>query len=149
MATPCPKPEKRQPKSKRPIPHVSAKRRKAESEKQAAYKVVTKRYCQGCGTSQNLSRSHTLPVSRNLEAIGDPRNIFVLCMAGCHEICESSRFWLLDCGEELVRNMLEIDYLAGLQRIEKMRQRLMESETNPDDCPEWVSEILKLIECQI
>lgn len=66
-------------------------------------------------------------------------------MDGCHEACETSRFYLLECGEEMVRNMLEMDYLAGLRRIEKMRQRIEGDKLKLEDLPGWVDEFFNLL----
>lgn len=87
-----------------------------------------------------------MPVSRNLSVIGDTRNIWTLCMDTCHLHCESSKFYLLECGQEMVQNMLEIDYLAGLARIAKMKDRINEAGYDVSGMPDWVEETLKLLE---
>lgn len=86
-------------------------------KKNDAYRSISsgrQPFCQGCGATQNLSRSHTLSVGRHPALIGDERNIFVLCMGGGrHSHCEASRFYLLECGREMVCQMLELDCQAG------------------------------------
>jgi len=130
-------------KGMKSLPRMSDRQLAANVAKRVGYASVNERqyYCQGCGTSQNLSKSHTFGQGRK-EFIGDERNIYILCMDRCHLAVESNRFWLLVCGEELVDNMLEMDYLMGIGRLMKMRDRL---ENVDGFLPEWVRQKLNLL----
>lgn len=123
---------------------MSPKRALAEEQKKSTYRAIEAKKCQGCGTPHNLSRSHTFS-QRRLEFIADPRNIYVLCMDRCHPAVESNRFWLLDCGEELTKNMFAMDHMAAVGRIAKMADRLEEDGVDSGNLPSWVWERLEIL----
>lgn len=139
------KPEPRPKKKRRPIKAFSEKRARQEREMKAAYASIKQQHCGGCGRRSNLSRSHTIPRSKRPDLIADPRNIEILCMNGCHELCESSRFFMLENGEKMVNYMLEVDRSHAIGRLYKMRDLITEEELDIDLMPGWVGEILKIL----
>lgn len=138
-----PKPLPRQKNKRSPIKPFSEKRAKVEREKKQAYASIKADHCAGCGRRNNLSRSHTIPRSKRPDLIADKRNIEILCMNGCHELCESNRFWMLDNGERMIRYMLEVDRPHAVNRLYKMRDIMIDEELNADGMQPWVNEILK------
>ena len=135
------KPEPRKKTTKRPLNKMTDKRDEYERMKRAAYKEISKTrpmVCQGCGSKENLSRSHTLSVKHHIKHIGNVKNIYITCHP-CHMKVESSRFYDLDCGKELVGFMLELEEKSGIGRLYKMIDRATEENIN---LPEWAVEIV-------
>lgn len=139
------KPEPRPKRQRHRIKAFSEKRARQEREMKATYSQIKQQHCSGCGRRSNLSRSHTIPRSKRPDLIADSRNIEILCMNGCHELCESNRFWMLDNGEKMVNYMLEVDRSHATGRLYKMRDLIIEEELDVDLMPGWVGEILKTL----
>lgn len=139
------KPEPRPKRQRHRIKAFSEKRARQEREMKATYAAIKQEHCAGCGRRSNLSRSHTIPRSKRPDLIADPRNIEILCMNGCHELCESNRFFMLENGEKMVNYMLEVDRSHATGRLYKMRDLIIEEELDVDLMPGWVGEILKTL----
>lgn len=81
------------------IKKVSKKEARNISNKKKAYKILEEtmeRACTGCGTTQNLSHSHLVPVGQNKSLEAVPSNITYHCLSigdkiGCHDIWEHDR----------------------------------------------------------
>lgn len=138
-----PKPEPKSKKKPCKIKAFSEKRERLEQGMIAAYAAIKQQYCAGCGRRSNLSRSHTIPRNQRPDLIADPRNIEILCMNGCHEHCESNRFWMLNNGEKMVNYMLEVDRPHAINRLFKMRDIIVNEELDADLMPEWVNNIIE------
>jgi len=82
-----------------PIKKISKKEAKNISNKKKAYKVreeTRDKVCTGCGSTQNLSHSHLVPVGQNKSLESMPSNITYHCLSigdkiGCHDIWEHDR----------------------------------------------------------
>lgn len=136
-----PKPETRKKNASKLSNKMTDKRAGYEQMKRAAYKEIGKTrpmVCQGCGSKVNLSRSHTLSVKHFIKHIGNVKNIYITCY-DCHLKVESSRFYDLECGKELVEFMLELEEKSGIGRLYKMIDRASEENIR---LPEWAVEIV-------
>ncbi len=104
-----PKPLKRSPLKKKPgksMTKVSQKEKLNIKNKHKAYKILeeTKPHiCTGCGTSNNLSHSHLVPVGQNKKLEAVVSNITYHCM-DCHHTWEhdiEKRKGMLDYKENM------------------------------------------------
>lgn len=80
--------------------------------------------CQGCGKPE-FSHSHSIP--RNYKAhayLSEKKNIWRLCQY-CHaSIYELGYVWMLDCGEEIMANILACDEDYYRQKVMQVAKRL-------------------------
>lgn len=72
-------------------------------------------FCTGCGSSQNLSLSHLIPVSKRKDLENCEENIVFHCLSigkrGCHECHESNNYWQMSALNDFEQNMKTIKKL--------------------------------------
>jgi hypothetical protein len=77
-------------KAPKPIAAVSPQRAAALAAQRKAYKTITARCCEACGTPSKLTNSHVLTQKQFPGHMANPQNIVKLCL-DCHELWEHNK----------------------------------------------------------
>jgi hypothetical protein len=142
----------KKPKKAQKIPYQS----KAMQAKNADYRRALDEIdqerdpmCEGCGKPE-FEHSHSIPRNhQNHEFIAEKRNIWRLCR-DCHLSYESGTVWPLECGQQIMRNIWELDEGYYRQKVLQVAKRLASyKEKNwlaisqgSITIPEWVEEMV-------